>query len=86
MASPRLPRAPRRPPSSLPPQSDAATIAAVLATPCQNTELTPEAANLALVRAAVLCLINHKRAENGESPLALEPGARTGAPKATATN
>ena len=51
------------------PESDAATIAAVLATPCQNTELTPEADNLPLARAAVLCLINRKRAENGESPL-----------------
>jgi uncharacterized protein YkwD len=50
-----------------------ATIAAVLATPCQNTELSPEAGNIPLVRAAVLCLINHKRAENGESPLALSP-------------
>jgi uncharacterized protein YkwD len=50
-------------------ERDAATIAAVLATPCQNTELTPEAANIALVRAAVLCLINRKRAENNESPL-----------------
>jgi uncharacterized protein YkwD len=47
----------------------AATIAAVLATPCQNVELTPEAGNIALVREAVLCLINRKRAENGESPL-----------------
>jgi uncharacterized protein YkwD len=47
----------------------AATIAAVLATPCQNAELTPEAGNIALVRAAVLCLINRKRAENNESPL-----------------
>ncbi len=52
---------------------DAATIAAVLATPCQNTELTPEAGNIALVRAAVLCLINRKRAENGESPLVPSP-------------
>ncbi|HTA32709.1 MAG TPA: CAP domain-containing protein [Solirubrobacteraceae bacterium] len=50
-------------------QRDAATIAAVLATPCQNTELTPEAADIGLVRAAVLCLINRKRAEAGESPL-----------------
>jgi uncharacterized protein YkwD len=47
----------------------AATIAAVLATPCQNTELTPEAADIGVVRAAVLCLINRKRAESGESPL-----------------
>jgi uncharacterized protein YkwD len=50
-------------------QSVAATIAEVLSTPCQNTELTPEAANIALARESVLCLINRKRAENGESPL-----------------
>ena len=51
----------------------AASIAAVLATPCQNTELTPTAENVSLVRAAILCLINRKRAENGESPLELSP-------------
>jgi uncharacterized protein YkwD len=56
-----------------PAQSDSATIATVLATPCQNTELTPEADNIGLVRAAVLCLINRKRAENGESPLTANP-------------
>ena len=50
-------------------QSDAATIASVLATPCQNTELTPAPQNIQLVRAAILCLINRKRAENSESPL-----------------
>jgi uncharacterized protein YkwD len=54
-------------------QRDAATIAAVLASSCQNTELTPEAGNIQLVRAAVLCLINRKRAESGESPLVLNP-------------
>jgi uncharacterized protein YkwD len=53
--------------------SEAATIASVLATPCQNTELTPEAENISLARAAVLCLINRKRAENGESPLTTSP-------------
>jgi len=47
------------------------TIAQVLATPCQNTGLTPEPSNLALVRSAVLCLINRERAENGEPPLVL---------------
>jgi uncharacterized protein YkwD len=47
----------------------AARIAKVLATPCQNTQLTPEAANLALVRAAVLCLINTERAQNDREPL-----------------
>jgi uncharacterized protein YkwD len=46
-----------------------ATIAAVLVTPCQNTELTPEPANLELVRKAVLCLINKRRAASGEMPL-----------------
>ncbi len=51
----------------------AATIAAVLATPCQNTELTPEASNLPLVRAAVLCLINLERAKHEESPLSINP-------------
>ena len=45
----------------------------MLDTPCQNTELTPEAGNIELVRAAVLCLINRKRAENGESPLKTNP-------------
>jgi len=47
----------------------AGTIAKVLATPCQNTEVVPEAGNLALVRAAVLCLINTERAQNGKEPL-----------------
>jgi uncharacterized protein YkwD len=51
----------------------AATIAAVLATPCQNTELTPEASNLPLVRAAVLCLINFERAKHEQSPLSTNP-------------
>jgi uncharacterized protein YkwD len=53
--------------------SEAATIANVLATPCQNTQLTPEPANLALVRAAVLCLINTERAQNGREPLQADP-------------
>jgi uncharacterized protein YkwD len=54
-------------------QNDAATIASVLATPCQNTELTPSPENIELVRTAILCLINHKRAENSESPLTRNP-------------
>ena len=49
----------------------ASTIAAVLATPCQYTELIPETGDLALVRAAVLCLVNKERARNGEAPLEL---------------
>jgi uncharacterized protein YkwD len=47
-----------------------AAIASVLATPCQNTELAPTGGNIELVRAAVLCLINRERAQNGETPLA----------------
>jgi uncharacterized protein YkwD len=41
----------------------------VLATPCQNEQLIPEAGNLEQVGAAVLCLINRMRAENSETPL-----------------
>jgi uncharacterized protein YkwD len=50
-------------------QATAAAVAAVLATPCTNTEITPASDNLALVRVAVLCLVNHERAQNGERPL-----------------
>jgi uncharacterized protein YkwD len=60
-------------PASEAPASAAGVIAKVLATPCQNTQLIPEAANLALVRAAVLCLINTERAQNGKSPLSTDP-------------
>lgn len=49
--------------------AQSASIAEVLATPCQNTSLTPTEANLPLVRAAVLCLINTERAQHGELPL-----------------
>jgi uncharacterized protein YkwD len=55
--------------SELARESGAATIAAVLATPCQNTELVPSAGNLSIVRASVLCLINRTRAEHSEAPL-----------------
>ncbi len=44
-------------------------IAHALSTPCQNTELTPSLENVALIRAAVLCLINRQRADHGEMPL-----------------
>jgi uncharacterized protein YkwD len=47
----------------------AATIATVLATPCQNTDITPEASNIAATREAVLCLINRTRAEHSLEPL-----------------
>jgi uncharacterized protein YkwD len=46
-------------------------VAAVLATPCQNLELTPTTANLELVRAAVLCLVNTLRAHHDQAPLRL---------------
>lgn len=41
----------------------------MLATPCTNTEITPTPENIQLARAAVLCLVNRERAQNGESPL-----------------
>jgi uncharacterized protein YkwD len=53
--------------------AQAGKIAKVLATPCQNTQLMPEAGNLALVRSAVLCLINTERAQNGKEPLSPDP-------------
>jgi uncharacterized protein YkwD len=49
----------------------AANVATVPPAPCPNTELQPEPANVALVRAAVLCLINQERAEHSEGPLKL---------------
>jgi uncharacterized protein YkwD len=56
------------------------TIASVLATPCEDTELTPEAGNLEQIRTATLCLVNQERARNDELPLArndeLEQAAR----------
>lgn len=56
------------------------SLASVLATPCQNTELTPAEGNLEEIDAATLCLINQERARNGELPLrangALEEAAR----------
>ncbi|HTB50453.1 MAG TPA: CAP domain-containing protein [Solirubrobacteraceae bacterium] len=54
---------------SLPPTS--AAIAGVLATPCQNTDLTPEPGDLEEVQEATLCLINQERARNNELPLAI---------------
>jgi uncharacterized protein YkwD len=56
-------------PAAAPVVSPAAAIARVLARPCENTELMPEAGNLELVEAATLCLVNQERARNGELPL-----------------
>jgi uncharacterized protein YkwD len=53
------------------PQSTAAAVAAALAAPCVDTEIVPDADNLALARGAVLCLVNRERAQNGEAPLRL---------------
>jgi uncharacterized protein YkwD len=47
----------------------ASSIASVLATPCQNTELMPEPGDLEQIRAATLCLVNQERARNDELPL-----------------
>jgi uncharacterized protein YkwD len=49
--------------------SSGPSIASVLATPCQNTELTPEAGNLEQIRTATLCLVNQERARDDELPL-----------------
>jgi uncharacterized protein YkwD len=46
-----------------------AAIAAALSAPCANTEITPEEGNIPLIRAAVLCLVNRERAQNGVAPL-----------------
>lgn len=54
-------------------QSQAAAVAKALATPCQNSQLIPEPGNVPLIRAAVLCLINTERAQNGEDPLIANP-------------
>jgi len=51
-----------------------AAIASVLASPCENTQLTPTESNLALVRQATLCLVNQERATHGELPL--QPNSR----------
>jgi uncharacterized protein YkwD len=51
----------------------------VLAAACQNTQLTPEAGTSALVRDAVLCLVNRARAQHGELPLTLNPALQTAA-------
>jgi uncharacterized protein YkwD len=51
------------------PESSASIIAAVLAAPCANAELTPEAGNIEAIDAATLCLVNQERARNNELPL-----------------
>lgn len=67
------PRAGIRPPVASAGENREAMIAAVLAKPCTETEATPVAANIAVVREAVLCLINQERADQGEQPLRINP-------------
>jgi uncharacterized protein YkwD len=68
------PRAGIRPPAiATASETGEAIIAAVLAAPCAATEATPNAANLAVVREAVLCLVNQERATHGEQPLRTNP-------------
>jgi uncharacterized protein YkwD len=69
--APRTPVAKPSPSASTVARGRSAAIAAALATACENTGLKPESGNIALVREAVLCLINRERAQNGESPLKL---------------
>jgi uncharacterized protein YkwD len=69
----RGPRRSSQAPAEASAASVAATIAQVLATPCQNTELTPEEANLPAVKAAIMCLINRERAQNSLPPLQTSP-------------
>ncbi len=74
-ASGHGPRAGIRPPSSAGKarESGEAMIAAVLATPCTNTDITPEPANLQVAREAILCLVNQERATHNEQPLRTNP-------------
>jgi uncharacterized protein YkwD len=44
-------------------------ISVAAAAPCPNANLTPQAANIGQVRAAVLCLINQERERHGEGAL-----------------
>ena len=67
------PASAHRPPSPPPAKPARRSIAAVLATPCAETEVDPRPANLAVVREAVLCLINQERATHGEQPLRTNP-------------
>jgi uncharacterized protein YkwD len=62
----------RHPAKSTPSENSqplAGVLANVLATPCANSESTPEPDNLEEIGAATLCLVNQERARNGEPPL-----------------
>jgi uncharacterized protein YkwD len=49
----------------------AAQLAAILRTPCADTQLTPTQQNIQAVTDATLCLVNQERARNGVLPLQL---------------
>jgi uncharacterized protein YkwD len=70
----QAPAATPQPAAATPAENTAAIIAGVLATPCANTELTPEPGNIEAVDVATLCLVNQERARNGELPL--QPNAQ----------
>ena len=59
-----------RPRAGRPAGSGRRTSAADVGGQCTDTQLTPSAANVEQVRAAVLCLVNRERAAHGESALA----------------
>jgi uncharacterized protein YkwD len=50
---------------------------------CQDTDVTPTAANIAQVRGAVLCLVNHERASHGLSNLTENAKLRVSATRHT---
>jgi uncharacterized protein YkwD len=62
-------RSPRYTPATAAHTDAAAIVANILDTPCQDTQMTPAAGNLQLVRAATLCLVNQERARDDELPL-----------------
>jgi len=66
---PRRAKQPATPKTSTAPANGQAALAAALSANCADTELIPAEANMALVRAAVLCLVNRERAQNGIAPL-----------------
>jgi uncharacterized protein YkwD len=70
----RRPRATTPATVPAPAASEESIIADVLASPCANTELTPEPGNIEVIDAATLCLVNQERARNGELPL--QPNAQ----------
>jgi uncharacterized protein YkwD len=73
---PRRPFAPKqeakREATTVTVETSPATIASVLAAPCQNTELMPETGDIEQIEQATLCLVNQERARDDELPLQLD--------------